>query len=267
MEAGFEFPVENASAGVYEILVLTFAAVANAGSVVLLDEPATNLHPAKQREVLRILADRSRKSNAQLMIVTHSPYFVHARYLRGLFRFNLESGETAIHPLDRRGVSDFDSLARTIERFPKVIPMLFANKVVLFEGGTEEAALPVWFQKLQPSLDFAHLGIEMTAVDGHGGFKSYAPLLHSLSIPFLMIGDAKAKPLVSGYKAHAALFDKPNFADVIEDERPGALKKVLKRIPNRNRAGSPEVCREVALGSTPPPSVVRVWTAIRGFFE
>lgn len=265
IENRFEFGVDKLSAGFYETLVLIFAAIANASSVVLLDEPATNLHPSKQREVLSILAESIRESGAQMLIISHSPYFVHGQHLRGLVRFSLENGETAIHPLKSEDVAQFETLAKTLGRFPKLVPMLFAKKVLLFEGGTEEAALPIWFQKLRPKLDLSHEGVEIANVEGQGGFRSYAPLLAALKIPFLMIGDAKADSDVQGFKKNAALLPQKNFGNLIETERRQVLERVLKRTPNRKRADSPEICRAVALASSPPPSVKKLWKTVGEF--
>ena len=76
-----EVPIDFAGAGVWEALVSSAVAVPVAGRVVVLDEPAVNLHPTWQRRLLAELATLD-----QTLLITHSPYLVPSANLDDLAR-------------------------------------------------------------------------------------------------------------------------------------------------------------------------------------
>ena len=72
--AEWELPVQTCGAGTWEALVLAEALAGADGKVVVLDEPAANLHPGWQR-LLRTQI-RERTGPAQFVLITHTPYLL-----------------------------------------------------------------------------------------------------------------------------------------------------------------------------------------------
>ena len=71
-------PLENSSAGAIEELYLAAAIAGSRDGVLMLDEPAQNLHPMLQGKVLEKLklCTTPKGGNNQIILITHSPYMV-----------------------------------------------------------------------------------------------------------------------------------------------------------------------------------------------
>lgn len=262
-----EVPVENLSAGKYEVLLVIFASVGNAGSVVFLDEPATNLHPARQRDLSELLISKAKAAGIQLVIVTHSPWFVSPRHLDGLVRIHIEAGVSVVRYLAPKAGRSAARYVRAVTRYPAIIRLLFARRVILFEGATEAAALPTWFGKLSGGLDESLFEIDSHTVDGDGTFRHYAPTLKRLGVEFCVIGDKKAKARLRGILSRAILFPQDDFSLVIEKECQNEYRAALRQLNPRKKSKSPELCRLVARLAPPPPSVVQVWKRVEAFLR
>lgn len=265
-EDGYEFGAELASAGLYESLVLIFAALANEGTVVVLDEPATNLHPVLQRAFAQFLTKELRKAGVQLFVVTHSPAFVDPQNLRGVVRVDRPHGSTRIKPLSSEMGPAFDQFARDARMVPGLIPMLFAKKVVLFEGQQEARSLPPWFRKLDPAFDLTELGIDAADAGGDYNLEKCARTLQILDIPFAIVGDQFGKAKLAKLSPNLILVPYDDFGEVIRRECKRYLIKVHPRLPWPRHIDADD-CREVALISAPPRSVKRLWKQIRKFVD
>lgn len=69
----------EAYAGSGEFAVVTLVHqlfVSSAGSLVLLDEPETSLHPASQKLLMEFLLDQVKSKHLQVVMATHSPYLI-----------------------------------------------------------------------------------------------------------------------------------------------------------------------------------------------
>lgn len=162
-----------------------------------LEEPEAHLHPQAQRAVF----DRIQDMPGQKIVSTHSPYFASRAPIGALRHFGKAGPETKVTGVDLSGLSVDE--VRRIER--AVISargeILFARAVALFEGETEELALPIlaekhWNQTLH-DLGFAFLGV--------GGAGAYLPFLRvciGLSIPWVIFtdGDDGLRKAVSAMK-------------------------------------------------------------------
>lgn len=67
------FVLEDTASGYFDALNLLIRSVNKSHHVLILDEPALHLHPAKIRYLSRLLA---MTASVQILIITHSPYFV-----------------------------------------------------------------------------------------------------------------------------------------------------------------------------------------------
>lgn len=190
-----ELPIQFHGAGTWEALVLAEALNDATGRVVVLDEPATTLHPTWQRG----LATQLGQSDGQLLLVTHSPDLVRIRDLADLsrvVRLTQQDGATlvkhlAVLPQESVLLQALRELALSVE----LRSCLFARAVVLLEGETELGVLPRWFARCardtgsEPpeSLDLAFY-----QVGGDAGFAAPLALLAGLGIPWAVICDGAA---------------------------------------------------------------------------
>lgn len=130
------------------------------GDIVLLDEPATNLHPQSQIELRRLIKKFALDQNITFVISTHSPFLVDLNHLDELRITRKEGRATIIENkftnFDEIDVSDPIQSALTIERFMMFNPK---NNVVFVEGVTDYNYL-IAFNQLFESNDLSFIPIQ-----------------------------------------------------------------------------------------------------------
>ncbi len=153
--------------------------------VLALEEPEAHLHPNAQRQVYGQL----KQMPGQKIISTHSPYIAPLAGLSELRLFYKGKDSTEISDLTSfiSGITPKEkhNVESSIMRHRG--ELFFARIVVLFEGFSEEAALPVFA--------FHHWGCEAFEKGvalihcGGGDYKLYLQLLEALHIPWLVFSD------------------------------------------------------------------------------
>ena len=202
------FPIENVGSGIFEVLNILSVVIGAEEKVILLDEPALHLHPVYQKKLLNILKGefnleedkeiteetknilknvKKRLEKNQVIIITHSPYFVNSELLPNTFRFYKdENGKTKVinvyEQLSKCGIDSKD-----FSRNDALIRSLFANGVILAEGDSEYLSVPILLKKLDCALD--DYNIEILNVGSKTGFEKYIKLMNSLRIPCAVVCD------------------------------------------------------------------------------
>jgi predicted ATPase len=191
-------PLEFSGAGRWEALVLSTALTGD-GTVMILDEPAINLHPTLQRRLLSAV----RESASQILLITHSPFLVPAEgpaEIDIITRVGRAAGRTTIHrtrPSKRstQEVTDASKMQRFMMASSDVRALLFANAVLLVEGDTERGALDVWL----PAIALAgglpvpdDLNLVIAPVGSDSAFATYTGYLRAFGIPWIILCDGKA---------------------------------------------------------------------------
>ncbi len=187
-EWGQDVPLEYAGAGRAEALFLSTLVASARDSVVLLDEPAQNLHPTVQGLLLQELQG---PTGSQFLAVSHSPGLVPSD-IRSISRFYTRGGAT------RRGVLasqiEDDERARiekALRNSSDMKAMLFARGVVLVEGDTEIGALPIWYG-LHFGYDPNSVDVVFHSVGGDKGFSKYVRFAEELGLPWVIVCDGPA---------------------------------------------------------------------------
>lgn len=187
-------------AGIWEALLLATLLEASTGRIILLDEPAANLHPSMQRKVLDML----HRTNGQVITVTHSSHVLPTRPIdfQHVVRLQKESGSTATYRLG--DLSQYrirpDKLEQELSSSSDVAGLLFASGVILIEGDTETAALGEWFPHSEAGKerDFADLNVALYAVGGKTAFPFYMRFLTAFGVPWVVICDGDALMINAG---------------------------------------------------------------------
>lgn len=171
--------------------------------LLIIEEPEAHLHPAAQEwlssQVLRFATD-----GLQVLITTHSPYFVSLKRLAGAVRVHrLEENERAT-TIVQRSPSWF---TRHCERLgaPKSTPEatlefyeaaattevrsgLLSTGVVLVEGQTEEIALPELILRVAP--DAYRRGWRFVSCGGKNSIPRWVRICAAYEIPYYVIFDS-----------------------------------------------------------------------------
>jgi hypothetical protein len=182
-----EIPLEFSGAGISEALFLSAILAGSAGQVILLDEPALNLHPIMQTTLLnelQTLAHLTEDEGNQFLMNTHTPTLVPPDAIECVSRFTHQGGHVIRQAL-KVSQHDLLKLRQLLRGNLAARALLFSRAVLLVEGETELGALPVWCP------DLMRQDVALYAVGGKGEFISPLKLIHHFAIPWAILGDGE----------------------------------------------------------------------------
>jgi putative ATP-dependent endonuclease of OLD family len=167
---------------------------ANSGAIhplTALEEPETHLHPQAQRALFRQI----KKMPGQRIISTHSPYICGQAEIANMRHFSKVGEETVIRTIDR-STGAGGLTAEELRKIDRQVmntrgDLLFARAVVLFEGETEEQAVPDFaeqYWKKHPN----DLGFSFVGVGGSGNYLPFLRMAESFKIPWFIFSDGEA---------------------------------------------------------------------------
>ncbi|HMM80871.1 MAG TPA: AAA family ATPase [Pyrinomonadaceae bacterium] len=214
---------EELGTGQQQILALSFAhayakSFLGQGLIFILDEPEAHLHPLAQKWLAKKMFKMA-EDGLQIILTTHSPYFVDLNYLEGINLIRKDS-ETTLN-INQNASSLFNHCLNTASNPQKtneetIVPFyannstshilsgFFANIIVLVEGPTEELALPIYFEKL--GFDPTEFGVEIIGVGGKGNLAKWWRLFTLYQIPtFICFDNDYKEDDEKGFKRKDAL--------------------------------------------------------------
>jgi putative ATP-dependent endonuclease of OLD family len=210
---------EELGTGQQQILALSFAhayakSFLGQGLIFILDEPEAHLHPLAQKWLAKQMFKMS-EDGLQLIVTTHSPYFINLEYLAGIYVIS-KNKQTTVSNTNALKLTEFCKSTgapkadeKTILPFysshskPHILNGFFAKKIILVEGETEELALPTYFEAV--GLDTLKEGIAIISVGGKGNLAKWWRLFSILNIPTLVCFDNDSKDDSKSLKRTEAL--------------------------------------------------------------
>jgi len=182
-----DIPLEYSGAGIAEALFLSAMLAGDVGQVILLDEPALNLHPTMQTTLLQHLQQHAEN---QFLMITHSPALIPHAGIEQVSRFLIHQGITSRAALDLHEVQDQElaRLKQELRDSSDARALLFMKGVILVEGGTEVGALPIWFEK-HFGYVLASKDITLYSVGTDTNFKTLTRLLRQFEVPWAILCD------------------------------------------------------------------------------
>lgn len=197
---------EELGTGQQQILALSFAhayakSFLGQGLLFILDEPEAHLHPLAQKWLAKKMFKMA-EDGLQIILTTHSPYFVDLNFIEGInlirkdFETTLNINQNA-YKLYNHCLKTASNPQKTNEgtivpfyannSTAQILSGFFANKIVLVEGPSEELALPIYFEKL--GFDPTEFGVEIIGVGGKGNLAKWWRLFTLYQIPTLICFD------------------------------------------------------------------------------
>jgi putative ATP-dependent endonuclease of OLD family len=155
-----------------------------------LEEPEAHLHPQAQRA----LFEQIEKISGQRIVSTHSPYIASQAKISAFRHFRKEDSSTIVLQFDTTELSKEDLRKIDREVMNTRGDLLYAKAIVLFEGETEEQALPR-FAEVYWDFSPSSLGINFIGVGGAGNYLPFLRLVNSFKIPWYIFSDADTRPL------------------------------------------------------------------------
>ena len=153
--------------------------------ILALEEPEAHLHPNAQRQVYGQL----KSVTGQKIISTHSPYIAPLAGLEELRVFYKAEDSTKIADLKQLvgGLTPKEKHSLETQIIRTRGELFFARFVVLFEGPTEDSALPI-FAKKHWGCEAFEKGVSLTHCSGDA-YKMYIQFLEALQIPWVIFSD------------------------------------------------------------------------------
>jgi len=165
--------------------------------VICIEEPEIYQHPVRSRHFARVLSQWADRGRSQVLLATHSPYFVLPSQFQSLRRFSLTAGVSKVTSARFSDIaSAIQSDAIKVERvIEKEIPHtfsegFFAEAVVFVEGDTDRVVVETLAERLDMPLDAA--GIAVLAVGGKGNLRIPFELLRLVGVPVYVMADGDA---------------------------------------------------------------------------
>lgn len=133
-------------------------------SILAIEEPEAHLHPTMQYRFLKFLNENIKSNVRQVFISTHSPNITAASKLDNLIVLSKENGKIEVAYPGRvfdTGNKDDRASKAYVERYLDVTKsdMLFAKRVVLVEGISEQLLLPIFTNYLKCDLIDSHVAV------------------------------------------------------------------------------------------------------------
>ena len=188
-------PLEQVGAGARGVLYLLTAVYGAEDSIVMLDEPGTNLHPTMLREVMGV---KTKKPNNQFLTITHSPDLLRQEMARPdtrIVRVANTDGQSEIYPkADKTGADSRDprGIAHTVDA-----AVFFAKLAVVVEGKSDRAVLGLADRMAvkEPKYNLSLNNIAVVGVGGKYGFARCRSLLDKYGIPWIILADGDAEDM------------------------------------------------------------------------
>lgn len=165
--------------------------------IVGIEEPEIYQHPIRARAFARILADLAAQPTAQVLVATHSSYFVRPQQFSNLRRFYLDSGvshmkRTSVSAVAVAAECDEDHVEKIVEkRLPTGFSEgFFCEAVAVVEGDTDKAVLEAIAEKLGTPFDTK--GVSVLDMGGKEGVRIPYCMFNELGVPAYIIADGDA---------------------------------------------------------------------------
>lgn len=177
-----ELPIQLCGAGIWEALLLAEALAGSKGRMLLLDEPAANLHPTWQRALRAHLAGQG----CQVLVITHTADLVPLDAPQdelAIVRLGREAGATMAWRLDQSSIPKLAAklAAKGNEH------VLFAEGAVICEGQDDIAVVRILAERSGIQLD--DHSITMLDCGGRENIPAHVRLCQQLGIPYVAIMD------------------------------------------------------------------------------
>jgi len=191
-----QFDFGFVGAGLYELLYILTVIKGHQNKLIVLDEPASNLHPRFQEKVHEEILKEAENGLNRFVVITHSPYMLpdlkmikkkNEKITMKLFHFTMKNGVT------EKKVLMFDPKDKVTTTINRNKWVLFAKTAFIVEGPSEEYI----FRKILDDLGFDSLEIGILSGRGEQAIKHYNALMKKGINTYLILDNDKKEKVIS----------------------------------------------------------------------
>ena len=214
--------------GVREILFLLTTYFGNPGNIILMDEPATNLHPILIKKLMsKILLNENDEEQNQIIIITHSPTLANIESLSSSNIIRIDKKNTSI--VIQSTYNDKVWLNKNLPVFHQLdLSILFSKGVILVEGQSDAT----FFKSILEYSKKSNIVNEDTMIINSGGSKTmdkFQKFFNIFEIPHVMLIDNWAPGKFDAKKMINVEDLEDNLLDIFSDTKTTyVLKKNLE---------------------------------------
>lgn len=184
-----DMSLRMSGAGLAEVAYLSALIVGDSDRIILLDEPALNLHPATQASVAKEIEENAAN---QFLAITHAQRMIPVDSVTQISRFYLRNGVTCrAAPSKNDDRRYLENLSKELRRSADTRDIVFSRGVILVEGETETAALSVWFDEIEDRI-LQRQSLALLSVNGYPQFENYLRFANAFAIPWVIVCDGDA---------------------------------------------------------------------------
>lgn len=194
--------------------------------LICIEEPEIYQHPVRARAFGKILYELSTQTNAQVIIATHSPYFVRPNQFASIRRFSLIDGHTeskctTITEIATKSSMTKEKVLKNVElHLPTTFSEgFFSDKVALVEGATDKAVLEAIADKLGTPFDCK--GVSILDISGKDGMRIPYLIFESLGTPTYIVIDGDSQ---GAKRKHPTDTEKQN---IVNSSQRSSTEKVI----------------------------------------
>lgn len=192
--------------------------------ILLVEEPESFLHPPAVRSAREALYKIAELENWQVMITTHSPIFIDvSKPHTTIIRVEKNEGATKIFSTEKVNFSDNERERLQMIRncHPTINEFFFANKIVLVEGDTEQAA----FTQVKRG------DVTILNCRGKANIPMFEKILNHFGMKYIVVHDMDSPKV----KRKGKFIKNPMWTineRIIEEAKKGKNNKVIVNIPD-----------------------------------
>jgi len=197
----------------------------------LFEEPELYLHPKSQRVLFNTLSRIS--ETHQVVVTTHSPLFfepgVTASFVRVAKQSAQPKPEAVLYPVNFE-LNNASAETFRLARFEHADAAFFSQRVVLFEGESDDAYCKHVARTLNAEWDFERRNIALVRVSGKGNFQRFRTFFAGFGIGVKLVADLDA--LFDGFQHLGA-------SQAASDLRGQVLQTLDRRVAELNIKADP----------------------------
>lgn len=154
--------------------------------VIAFEEPEAHLHSNAQKQLYTQIAD----IKGQKIIATHSPYIAASASLSEINVIHKDDNQVKCGNLEPENLNNEEQRKLKQKVVNTFGEMFFSKAIVLFEGETEDQALPIFAEKFYGKPAFTY-GINFISVGGAGQYAPFIYFCQKYNIPWYIFSDGE----------------------------------------------------------------------------